>query len=70
VTFLCINGMQHTWRPTGRVWAMWYATSTKASSMPTNAAMTREEVCSVCGAVRPAPANPEAKRYTAMEVAP
>ncbi len=37
MTFLCINGMQHTWRPTGRVWAMWYATSTKASSMPTNA---------------------------------
>jgi hypothetical protein len=62
--YLCANGMQHTWRPTGRLWAMWASAGTSASFRPANAPIAREEVCQVCGAVQHAPANPEAKRYS------
>ena len=68
MTFLCVNGMQHTWQPTGRKWAMWTAADTRSIS-PTNAPMAREEKCSVCGAFRHAIVNAPAMRYTAMEVA-
>ena len=60
---LCANGMQHTWQPTGRLWAMWASTGTSASFMPANAPMAREEVCQVCGAVRHAPNAPDVRRY-------
>lgn len=62
---LCANGMQHTWQSTGRMWAMWQSAGTYASIRPANAPLAREEVCSVCGAVRYAPNSPEAVRYSA-----
>jgi hypothetical protein len=62
---LCANGMQHTWQPTGRMWAMWASAGTSASCRPANAPIAREEVCPVCGTVRYAPNSPEAVRYSA-----
>ena len=66
--YLCANGMQHTWQPTGRMWAMWASAGTSASFRPANAPMVREEVCPVCGAVRLVPNAPDVRRYI-MEAA-
>ena len=62
MTLLCANGMQHTWQPTGRMWAMWTSAGTSAFR-PTNAPIAREEVCPVCGAVRHEPNAPDVRRY-------
>ena len=69
MTYRCINGMQHTWQPTGRWWRIWSATGTRASSMPANAPLAREEVCPVCGAARTMLNAPFGGQYNAEAVA-
>jgi len=69
VTFLCVNGMQHTWQQR-RLLTMWVSADTSASSRATNAPMVREEVCPVGLACRLVPVNvPKAEMYATTEVA-
>ena len=44
---LCVNGMQHSWQPTGKRWATWSDSGT-SSAPPPNAPVLIEQQCAIC----------------------